>query len=44
LDGSAPHELGQVLKWAVVDRVLGRRHIAKGPTTTLRVAADVAAL
>jgi L-ascorbate metabolism protein UlaG (beta-lactamase superfamily) len=44
LDGSEPHELGQVLKWAVVDRVLGRRHIAKGPTTTPRVAADVAAL
>lgn len=44
LDGSEPHQLGAVLKWAVVDRVLGRRQIARGPCTTPRVEPDVAAL
>lgn len=44
LDGSEPHELGAVLKWAVVDRVLGRRQIARGPVTTPRTAPSLAEL
>ena len=44
LDGSEPHELGAVLKWAVVDRVLGRRQIARGPVSTPRVSPDLAEL
>lgn len=44
LDGSAPQPLSAVLKWAVVDKVLGRRRSDHVPAATPRVEADVALL
>lgn len=44
LDGSEPHRLSIVLKWALVDRVLGRRRPHRGPGAAPRVAPDVEAL
>jgi L-ascorbate metabolism protein UlaG (beta-lactamase superfamily) len=44
LDGSEPQTLSRVLKWAVVDRVLGRRRIDKQPATTPRVTPNLAEL
>jgi L-ascorbate metabolism protein UlaG (beta-lactamase superfamily) len=37
LDGSEPHPLSAVMKWALVDRVLGRRRRDATPTATPRV-------
>lgn len=44
LDGSEPQPLSAVLKWAVVDRVLGRRQRDESPREAPAVAPDVAAL
>ncbi len=44
LDGSEPHALASVLKWAVVDRVLGRRRPAPGAARAPHVAPDLEAL
>jgi len=44
LDGSGPQGLGSVFKWAVVDRVLGRRHRDTRAPHTPRVAPDLEAL
>ncbi|HTV26127.1 MAG TPA: MBL fold metallo-hydrolase [Polyangiaceae bacterium] len=41
LDGSTPQKLSRVLKWAVVDRVLGRRRPDRRPANTPRVAPDL---
>jgi L-ascorbate metabolism protein UlaG (beta-lactamase superfamily) len=41
LDGSEPHELGSVLKWAIVDRVLGRRRPDQGQGRAPSVAPDL---
>jgi L-ascorbate metabolism protein UlaG (beta-lactamase superfamily) len=41
LDGSGPHQLSAVLKWALVDRVLGRRRRDSVPATTPRVPPDL---
>lgn len=40
-DGSGPHELSSVLKWALVDRLLGKREIAHDHRQTPRVAVDL---
>ena len=40
LDGSEPQELSQVLKWALVDRVLGRRRKGSAATPAPRVEPD----
>src|SRR4051794_30305341 len=40
LDGSGPHPLRNVLRWAVVDRVLGRRRRAPGKAPIPRVEPD----
>ena len=44
LDGSAPQPFSTVFKWAVVDRVLGRRRPDPRPASTPRIAPDLAAL
>jgi L-ascorbate metabolism protein UlaG (beta-lactamase superfamily) len=44
LDGSAPQGLSSVLKWAVVDRVLGRRRPDRRRSHTPRIAPDLEAL
>jgi L-ascorbate metabolism protein UlaG (beta-lactamase superfamily) len=44
LDGSEPQGLSSVLKWAVVDRVLGRRRPHPKPGKTPRIAPDLEAL
>jgi len=44
LDGSTPQGFSSVFKWAVVDRVLGRRRPDRSPGHTPRVAPDLAAL
>jgi L-ascorbate metabolism protein UlaG (beta-lactamase superfamily) len=44
LDGSEPPAFSRVFKWAVVDRLLGRRHIDKQPATTPRVKPNLAEL
>jgi L-ascorbate metabolism protein UlaG (beta-lactamase superfamily) len=44
LDGSEPHELSAVLKWAVVDRLLGRRRAADVSRPAPSVPADLARL
>jgi L-ascorbate metabolism protein UlaG (beta-lactamase superfamily) len=44
LDGSEPQGLGAVLKWAVVDRVLGRRRPDPRPVHTPSVTPDLEAL
>lgn len=44
LDGSTPQKLSTVLRWALVDRVLGRRRPDRRPFHTPRIAPDVAAL
>ena len=44
LDGSGPQPLSAVLKWAVVDKVLGRRRTDDVPAATPRVEANVALL
>ena len=41
LDGSEPHALSAVLKWALWDRLLGRRNIDTQPSTTPRVAPNL---
>ncbi len=41
LDGTEPHPLGSVLKWAVVDRVLGRRRNGSVAQPAPRVAPDL---
>ena len=41
LDGSEPHQLSAVMKWALVDRVLGRRRRDFTPTATPRVRPDL---
>jgi len=41
LDGSEPQELSAVLKWALVDRVMGRRRKAGTGTPAPRVAPDL---
>jgi L-ascorbate metabolism protein UlaG (beta-lactamase superfamily) len=41
LDGSEPHRLSAVMKWALVDRVLGRRRRDFTPTATPRVTPDL---
>ncbi len=43
-DGTGPQPMSAVLKWAVVDKVLGRRRSDNVPATTPRVAANVAFL
>jgi L-ascorbate metabolism protein UlaG (beta-lactamase superfamily) len=43
-DGSEPQGFGAVFKWAVVDRVLGRRRPDSRPGHTPRVTPDLAAL
>lgn len=44
LDGSEPHAFSAVFKWAVVDRLLGRRQIDTQPTTIPRVTPNLAEL
>jgi L-ascorbate metabolism protein UlaG (beta-lactamase superfamily) len=44
LDGSAPQPLSAVLKWALVDRVLGRRRKGSVENPAPRVSPDVALL
>jgi L-ascorbate metabolism protein UlaG (beta-lactamase superfamily) len=44
LDGSGPKSYGDVLRWAVVERVLGRRTRAPGRATVPVVAPDLARL
>lgn len=44
LDGSTPLKASAVFKWAVVDRVLGRRRPDRRPAHTPRVQADLQAL
>lgn len=44
LDGSTPQGLSSVLKWAVVDRVLGRRRPDRRRSHAPRIAPDVEAL
>jgi L-ascorbate metabolism protein UlaG (beta-lactamase superfamily) len=44
LDGSGPHPFSAVFKWAVVDRVLGRRRPAQSRARAPRVAPDAEAL
>lgn len=44
LDGSGPHSFSTVFKWAVVDRVLGRRQPDAGTAGAPAVAPDLAAL
>ena len=44
LDGSGPHPSSSVFKWAVVDRVLGRRRPYTGSARAPSVAADVEGL
>ena len=44
LDGSTPQPFSSVFKWAVVDRVLGRRRPAAVGAPAPRVALDVASL
>jgi glyoxylase-like metal-dependent hydrolase (beta-lactamase superfamily II) len=44
LDGSTPQSFSSVFKWAVVDRVLGRRRPDRSPSQTPRVVPDAAAL
>jgi L-ascorbate metabolism protein UlaG (beta-lactamase superfamily) len=44
LDGSGPQPLNAVLKWAVVDKLLGRRRSDDVPAATPRVDANVALL
>jgi L-ascorbate metabolism protein UlaG (beta-lactamase superfamily) len=44
LDGSEPQGLAAVLKWAVVDRVLGRRRPDSRPANTPSVTPDLEAL
>jgi L-ascorbate metabolism protein UlaG (beta-lactamase superfamily) len=41
LDGSVPHELSTVFRWAVVDRVLGRRRRAPAMADVPRVVPDI---
>ncbi|MGC4093314.1 MAG: MBL fold metallo-hydrolase [Polyangiaceae bacterium] len=41
LDGSEPHALSQVLKWALVDKVLGRRRSEPAGEPAPRVAPDL---
>jgi L-ascorbate metabolism protein UlaG (beta-lactamase superfamily) len=41
LDGSEPHQLSAVMKWALVDRVLGRRRRDAVPAATPRVTPDL---
>src|SRR3954471_349598 len=44
LDGSGPQPLSAVLKWAVVDKVLGRRRHDDVPAATPRVDPNLAQL
>jgi len=44
LDGTGPQPLSAVLKWAVVDKVLGRRRSDHVPAATPCVAPDIARL
>jgi L-ascorbate metabolism protein UlaG (beta-lactamase superfamily) len=44
LDGSGPQPLSAVIKWAVVDKVLGRRRTDHVPAATPRVETNVAQL
>jgi L-ascorbate metabolism protein UlaG (beta-lactamase superfamily) len=44
LDGSGPHAFSAVLKWALVDRVLGRRRAGSSAHPAPRVEADLATL
>jgi L-ascorbate metabolism protein UlaG (beta-lactamase superfamily) len=44
LDGSEPHPFSAVFKWAVVDRVLGRRRPDPSPARAPQVAPDLEAL
>jgi L-ascorbate metabolism protein UlaG (beta-lactamase superfamily) len=44
LDGSGPHDLATVFKWAVVDRVLGRRRPHPGTACAPQVRPDLEAL
>jgi L-ascorbate metabolism protein UlaG (beta-lactamase superfamily) len=44
LDGSEPHGLSSVLRWAVVDRVAGRRRSSPSSTEVPRVVPDLAML
>ncbi|MEB2314259.1 MAG: MBL fold metallo-hydrolase [Sorangiineae bacterium] len=44
LDGSGPHALGSILKWAVIDRLAGRRRRAPARAPVPSVAVDHAAL
>jgi len=44
LDGSGPHPASAVFKWAVVDRVLGRRRPARSSARAPEVAPDAEAL
>jgi L-ascorbate metabolism protein UlaG (beta-lactamase superfamily) len=44
LDGSEPHQLSAVMKWALVDRLLGRRRKDSVPAATPRVAPDLGRL
>jgi L-ascorbate metabolism protein UlaG (beta-lactamase superfamily) len=41
LDGSEPHQLSAVMKWALVDRVMGRRRRDFTPTATPQVRPDL---
>lgn len=44
LDGSEPHEFGTVMKWALVDRVMGRRRNGSVAEPAPSVAPDLALL
>src|SRR4051812_43857863 len=44
LDGSAPQPLSAVLKWAIVDRLLGRRRNGSVASPAPRVAVDPASM
>ncbi|HEY6726007.1 MAG TPA: MBL fold metallo-hydrolase [Polyangiaceae bacterium] len=44
LDGSGPHPFSSIFKWAVVDRVLGRRQPTRSSARAPAIAPDVEAL